>query len=141
MGEIQIKKVALDLEDTDYPGHTIICRTNIPEEVHREMFYPDGERSLRQQMETFAKDVIQLWDLEEKGKAIPPTLEGIVRLPVEFQSVILMKWLAAYTEAPEVIPENVATSEEIPTAAPINGIAPPVAEESNLDLAALSTPA
>jgi hypothetical protein len=87
-----VKTATLDLGGDGYEGFTCVTRTNVPMGVVRRFFALTGsgdETSEAQAREDFLA-IFPDWDfVDDKGKAIPHTAEGVDSLPDEMLVIML----------------------------------------------------
>tara|TARA_R110000824_G_scaffold150747_1_gene321466 strand:+ start:271 stop:633 length:363 start_codon:yes stop_codon:yes gene_type:complete len=84
----------------EYTGAEIVLKGNVPLKTFLE-FSPKDESQIGETFIAFGDSVLVSWNLEDDEGEIPPTGEGMLRLPASLASEIMVQWNEA-TVNPQV---------------------------------------
>ena len=101
-----IRTVELDFTDEGYPGFHAMGRLNVPLRTGDDFRSGDEERA-----RLAALIIFPSWDfVDDEGKEIPHTVEGIGMMPLDLFAAMLNRWVDALRNGAGIPPKADASS-------------------------------
>ena len=116
------------LEFTEHEGLEVRVALDVPMQMFFDfthMVDSNDMAEVEKAVREFADTALIEWNVTIKGEQIPPTGDGITRLPLGFAKDILMGWLRSIAEAPAPLVQPSTNGTQSPAeSAPTEPLSP-----------------
>lgn len=101
--EVKRRTCTLDL-GADYEGANVKCKLDVSMDLYFEFMALDqaNPESIKSAMESFGREVLISWEIEEDGEKLPADADGLKRLPPALVLAMIQSWAQGAGDVPLV---------------------------------------